>query len=656
MPALGRRTFLLVLFAALLASTGAFGARQTPVPDWVKAAAHASPPPFRPHDSAVVLFDQTDITVDASGRATVRRREAIKLLTVAGERYANYQLFYDTAAKVHYVHSWTIGADEHEYQLDDRDITDATAVPDFAVFDSERVRRASALAGEPGAIVAFESECVQEPFTTSWIYELDDMIPSTGRSFALTLPPGFTHSTSWAHMAPVAPVQTGPATWQWTIAPRVSLDEEDAAPAWGEIAARMVLSYSGPGVQAVDGSWSSVGTWFDNLSQDRLASTSAIQAKVDALTAGTSSYMGKLLAITGFLQDDIRYVAVEMGIGGWQPHRAADVLHNGYGDCKDKATLLIAMLRDAGIAAHPLLVDFDHRIDPNLPTHYADHMITAIEIPGDVEDARLHAVVSWSGRRLLIFDPTNSSSPAGSLEPELQHTWGLLLQGAQSTPLLLPALPPAANVLERTGEFAVEKDGSLSGDVSEERQGNTADIWRRLLLRGDVDALQKREEIAVRSSLADFTLSRLTAGNARERSTPLALHYHLAVAHYAKHAGSMLLVRPSVVGAYRVRDTENGRPRLYPIVLGQQEELRENDSVAVTAGYIPDELPDPIRLQCSFATFENAVTFDGKQLHYRRILTIHALQIPASGVAEYQEFFSKVANAEQGEVILKPSS
>ena len=625
------------------------------VPDWVRDAAHTPMPTLRPRDGAVILLDQIDITVDPAGHATVHRREAIKLLTIAGQRYADHPLFYDKGAHVHYLHSWTIGADEHEYQLDDKDVTDVTAVPDFAVFDSERVRIAHAVSAEPGAVIAFESEYVQEPFTTSWEYELDGMIPSAGRSIRLTLPAGFTYSTGWAHIAPIQPVQLSTSTWEWRIGPRRSMDDEDAAPAWGEMAARMMLAYAGPGGTPSDASWKNVGLWFENLSQGRAASTPEIQAKVAELTAGESGYVEKLLSITGFLQDHIRYVAVELGIGGWQPHAAADVFRNRYGDCKDKATLLIAMLADAGIAAHPLLVDFDHAIDPAMPSHYADHMIVAIELPAGVTDPRLQAIVPWGDKRLLIFDPTNPVSAVGSLEPELQGTWGLLVTGAASQPLQLPVLPAQDNRLVRTGVFTLGPDGSLSGDVSEVREGNTADLWRRLVLQGDTRKLEEREEQNVRSSLADFTLSDLNTEHAHDRSQPLDVRFHVTAEHYAKHAGQMLLVRPSVVGAYAAQAPEDGKPRLYPIALGAEEDLREEYTIVLPAGYQADDLPDPVKLQAPFASFENTVRLDGNKLRYTRELAIHALEIRAADDAEYQQFFGAVANAERSEAILKPS-
>ena len=82
------------------------------------------------------------------------------------------------------------------------------------------------------------------------------------------------------------------------------------------------------------------------------------------------------------MQRNIRYVGIEIGIGGLQPHTAEDVFRNRYGDCKDKATLLRAMLESVGIHSTWVLVDTRRGfVDPKIPSVDGNHAIAAIEIP-----------------------------------------------------------------------------------------------------------------------------------------------------------------------------------------------------------------------------------------------------------------------------------
>ena len=176
------------------------------------------------------------------------------------------------------------------------------------------------------------------------------------------------------------------------------------------------------------------------------------------------------------MQREIRYVGIEIGIGGLQPHPAADVFKYRYGDCKDKATLLIAMLNAVGVRATWVLVD-THRgfIDPALPSIQGNHAIAAIEMPAGYSDPDLRAVVTArSGKRYLIFDPTDTYTPIGLLGFHLQGSYGILVAGNDSQVIQLPMLAPDADTLDRTASFALNADGALKGTVTETRSGEAA--------------------------------------------------------------------------------------------------------------------------------------------------------------------------------------
>jgi len=175
------------------------------------------------------------------------------------------------------------------------------------------------------------------------------------------------------------------------------------------LAARMTVQWGDAAVAGTDNQWRAIGQSFTALEMGRPDPSPEITAQTQSLIAGAPDFYSKLSRITDFIQKNVRYFIVERGIGGWQANHAADIFRNKYGDCKDKTTLLISMLQVAGIHAFYVPVD-DRRgiVDPGDPSLFGNHMITAIEVPADVEDPRLMAVVKGKdGKRYLIFDPTN---------------------------------------------------------------------------------------------------------------------------------------------------------------------------------------------------------------------------------------------------------
>src|SRR6202020_1320774 len=184
----------------------------------------------------------------------------------------------------------------------------------------------------------------------------------------------------------------------------------------------------------------------------RLIATPEIAAKAKELAGDKTDFYDKTEAIAEFVQKQVRYFVIEMGVGGFQPHFAGDIFHNRYGDCKDKATLLSAMLSTVGI--HSALMMVDHRrgvVDPEAPSIVGDHMIAAIEIPKGYKSPKLRSVVTTkAGRQYLIFDPTWDKTAFGQLEHNLQGGYGVLVEGSDSQIIQFPVLSPDLNTIHRT--------------------------------------------------------------------------------------------------------------------------------------------------------------------------------------------------------------
>jgi transglutaminase-like putative cysteine protease len=125
-------------------------------------------------------------------------------------------------------------------------------------------------------------------------------------------------------------------------------------------------------------SWEDVGRWYIALQEERAKPTPEIRAKAAELTKGLTDDHAKADAIYHYVSTQVHYIGIDFGIGRYQPHSAADVLSNQYGDCKDKHTLLAALLEAAGIRAWPALIGSSHNLDPDVPyPGQFDHVISA---------------------------------------------------------------------------------------------------------------------------------------------------------------------------------------------------------------------------------------------------------------------------------------
>jgi len=554
------------------------------------------------------------------------------------------------------LHVWSIGPDGHEYAVDDKEITEFGYPNEGPLYEDLKYKAVKAPGRDPGGIIAYEYEQRERPYLDekTWFFQED--IPHVSESFTLELPPGYTYGTVWAHHDSTRASDLEHQRWRWEMkdTPGIDLDHVLMRPSELALAGRMTIHYGAPGAaDATKGSWQEVGEWYQGLSKDRLVSTPEIAAKANELTAGKVDFYDKTEAIAEFVQKQVRYFVVEMGIGGNQPHFAADIFRNRYGDCKDKATLVSAMLSSVGI--HSALMMVDHRrgvVDPDAPSTVGDHMIAAIEIPKGYDSPRLRSVITAkTGRRYLIFDPTWEKTAFGQLEHELQGGYGVLLEGADSQVVQLPVLAPELNTIRRTASFHLQPDGTLKGTVTEKRFGDVSESSRDLYTMGDAKEQREYLDHVLGQDFTTFQVSDVKVENADELNKDLTTTYTLAADRFGKNMGSLLMVRPRVLGSEYL-ETDR-KPRTVPINLRQTMQITDDYDIELPPGYSVDEIPDPIKLDMGFAAYQSTSLVKDNVLHYSRTYTVRAVTLPAEKYSDLQKLASVIAADEQNRAVLK---
>ncbi len=643
----------------VLFAPAAFGSKPQPAPQWALDAAKIPTPAHVGDASAVLLSDEYVITVDDDNHAVEQERYAVRILKPQGRGYAHCAIDYDIDEKLDAFRSWTITADGRQFQAMEGDFEDHGAWSAPILQYTERIRELDPPGADPGAVVACETEKHLRPYMDSEYWQVQYSMPVVQESLELQLPPGGHYAESWSRFEPVKPVELSPDRLRWEIhdVPALTLENLHATPAWGALAGRVEVKWGDQAVKGVAEQWRAIGKWMDQLDAGRTDPTPEITTQAQALVAGVPDFYTKLSRITGYIQENIRYFIVERGIGGWQPHPAGEIFRNRYGDCKDKATLLISMLHAVGIQAYYLLVDSERGvIDPQAPSLMGNHMITAIELPQGENDPRLMARVKLAnGKTLLIFDPTDEVTPVGLISSDLQGAYGDLADGDQSQVIEMPVLPPDSGGLDRKGTFALGADGSLAGDIRESFTGDDASL-ERWMLREEVDKdVEKQIETALGAQLPGLNFKGYEFRNAASLDRPLELDLHLSVDNFARPSGPLLLLRPRVVGsvAREVPDVMEGKPRRFAIELGHPGCWRESFDIALPAGYALDEAPDPVKIDVGFASYTSNVTAKGNVLHYEREYVVRDVAIPPAKAADFRKLESAIVEDEQGLAVLK---
>lgn len=631
--------------------------RAASVPSWLTEAAKEPVPTSLPKNTvAVELYSEQQTTVKADGQTQTRYRYAFKILRPEGKDYGSVAIYFGKTTPVTYFRAWSIPPQGKIYQLNDKDAVE-TQLAGGEFYDDLKMMALDIPAADAGNIVAYEYVEKDRPYLFLDTWDFQRRIPVLRANYSLQLPAGWKYAANWANYPVLGSQSDEPnqISWQLSNVPAVAI--EDYMPPWRAVAGRVDVKYFSPTntVQAEQaGSWSDVGLWYANLTSSQRESTPEIQAEVNSLTANAKTTMDKIRAITSYVQRHIRYVAIEIGIGGWRPHTADEVFKNQFGDCKDKATLLMTMLHDAGIQSHYVVVQVSRGIvQPKFAcAGYFDHVIVAIELPPDVPTTNLYALVDDPKlRKLLFFDPTDPYTPVGYLPYYEQDNYVLVASREGGELVHLPLSPPATNRLLRVGRFAVNATGGLVGSVREIRWGQPAADSREEYLE---TAPKDRAKIVTNflgTFLDNFQLLSASLGDLTQFDQSFIVNYSLSAPDYAKQVGDLILLRPRVLGE---KDPDvNPAGRKYPLQFSNATLQTDQFDFTLPPGYKVDALPAPVNVDCGFISYKSQMSVTANVLHYSRLYEVNHVNVPVADMGELHKAMGAIEQDERASVILR---
>ena len=640
---------------ALLLPAAAFAAKDM-VPDWVHTAMTQPLTGIGENARAVVLLDETTFVVGADGKAVEHRRRVVKILRPNGRDEGTVVVPFNADMKLLSLHVWSVGPDGQEYAVKDKDILEYGEPNSGPLYSDDRYKVSQPPGRDPGGVIAYEYEQRQAPYRHEADWFFQDDIPQLHLSYTLELPPSYAYVASWAHhkTEPAIDLEHQRTRWELASVPAIDLEHVPLAPSMKGLMGRMVLHY-GPAGQTLPalGTWQEVGDWYDQLAHERMAANPEIAAKAAALTAGKTDFYDRAEAIAEFVQKDIRYFVIEKGIGGNQPHPAAEVFRNRYGDCKDKSTLLAAMLSTVGLRSILVLVDTERGfVDPEAPSVYGNHAIAAIEIPVGYNSPKLRSVVmAKSGKRYLIVDPTWTQTAFGQLEANLQGGYGVLVEGAKSEIVQFPVLSPELNTIRRSATFALEADGNLKGSITEQRFGDLSERTRVMYSKGDAKEQESFRDRTLRRDFTSFNVSDFKIENVAALNKPVTTTFNLSAERYGRTMGPLLMVRPRVIGSEGFE--LDRKHRKYPIDLEQTMLDSDDYTITLPEGYAVDELPEPVKIDVGFAAYESSTKVDGNALHYTRTYTVREVLVAADRYPDLQKLAAVIQADEQNHAVFK---
>jgi len=310
------------------------------------------------------------------------------------------------------------------------------------------------------------------------------------------------------------------------------------------------------------GTWQGVGDWYTGLMEQVSIDTLEIAALATRLTTGLESRRDRLEAVTSHVKSMIRYEAVEIGVGGYVPSSSAEVISRGWGDCKDKANLLVDLLATVDIDAHMVLIRSGHdaRIDPEFPTTLGfNHAIVAVPAV-DLEVADGDPVIDG----YFFIDATMDRGQALWLSSHNQGTAALVVGESSSRLVEIPVMTLLeTSELEVTGR--VDMMGMFTGEAALRLTGERALPWVRGLDSIDPARLDQIIRESFQRLLPGVKLSPPACEEPPSGIPTVILRSKIRIPKFVTRSSSFNRFRPATVAS--LPDTRALDDRDRPIVL-----------------------------------------------------------------------------------------
>jgi transglutaminase-like putative cysteine protease len=630
-------------------------------PQWLHALTNVTLPAHDEKTNAIQLYAEEIVTVEGNGKIRRVSRTAYRILRPEGREFGAVVSYSSGERKILSMHGWCIPASGKDYEVKDKDVLEtSTAVANGELVSDVRVKVLKIPEAEPGSVIGSEVEVEESLYVLQDQWWFQKGVPVREARYTLQLPPGWEYKTAWVNALEVKPSSNGSNQWQWVVSDVKEIRHEEEMPPMRGVAGQMIISLIPPGgTKKGFVTWTDVARWTDTLAQGRREPSPEIKQKVTELTTGKTDTLAKMQALSNYVQRDIRYVAIELGIGGWQPHPARDVFNNHYGDCKDKATVLSTMMKEIGLDSYYVVVNTSRgAVNPETPPqHSFNHIILAVRLPAELKDSSLKAVYTDSELgRILIFDPTDEMTPLGSLRGPLQGSYALLVTPNSGELIQLPILSPQTSGVHRSGKLTLDANGTLSGEILDLRYGDYA-TFQRYAYR---EMTKKEDQIKpietlLSHSVGTYQITKASIGNLDLRDQPFEYQYSFVVRSYAKPAGELLLVRPRVLGEKSSDVLEKKEPRKYPIEFEGPRKDSDRIEITLPVGYQVDELPPPVDVDYPFGSYHSKTELNGNAVVYTRTFEIKEVSVPLDKMEDLKKFYRIIGSDERGTAVLKPA-
>ncbi len=593
---------------------------------------------------AVVRLDRTEVVLHSNSKMTVIKQKVVTVLNQAGRKSVKNYAHYNSTIKLEDLQVFIYNANGSTIEkIKKKEFKDISAVSGGSLYEDSRIKY-------------FKYVPTSYPYTIDFLYSyqtsntafiphwspVDEYMVSTEKSeFKLTFPEEIKIRTKEKNFETYSiSNKSSRNKIHYEVLNIPASKREMLSPPFYTIEPRLLLGLDNFHLEGIDGQgadWTTFGKWqYDNLLKDRDALPPATIAKMKKLLDGINDPLEKAKKVYEYVQNNTRYISVQLGIGGWMPIEAAEVDRVKYGDCKGLTNYTKALLKSQGVESYYSVVwagKSKRNIEVDFASMQGNHVI--LNIPNENGDVWLEC--------------TSQKIPFGFLGNFTDDRDVLVITPEGGTIKHTPIYGDDHNKKVTKADYTVTSEGHLKAKVAITSQGIQYDS------RSEMDRLpENKKETRYKkywSNINGLKIADIKLSNSSEEIKYIE-RIKLEAPSYASIAGDDMLFEINPFDANKsVPDRYRNRKQPFEISRGYVDE--DEYVITLPENYVVTDLPDPIAVDSKYGSYHTDIeqTADNK-LIYKRKLLIRKGEYSKDEYSAYRDFRRTIAKNDNQRIVL----
>ena len=602
------------------------------------------PDSLKENANAVIRYEEYHISIKSIDRAIVKHKYAITILNEDGNGFAEYSNDYSQLNSLSDITGHLYNASGKKLKsVKKADIQDEPESDGFSLHQDDRIKKHNFYCNDYPYTVEYEDEQEYKGiyYLPYWQPVEKDKISVQQDKFFVETPAGYQLRYKQFNYpnAPKLNEAGSIKTYLWEVDNIKAFEYEPFQPAYNEINPSVYLGptdFSIGGYTGKMDSWLNFGLFQNTLNKGRDQLPDNVKLEIHQIADKISGRKEKVKALYSYMQNNTRYISIQLGIGGWQPFDAKFVAEKKYGDCKALSNFMVSILKEAGIKANYVLVNAGKKIHKGLnedfPAPYFNHVIACVP----------------DGKDTIWLECTSQYNNAGYMGSFTGNRQALLIDEDGGHVVRTPLYTSLENKQIRKINASVDVSGNLKADIITHFTGEQQETEFNMIHYYTKD--QREKFLNEMFDLPTYQIEKVSYAEKKEMIPEVDEILQLVAPNYASITGKRIFIHTNILNKSDVKFKAEDI-RKFPIVYPNAFKDVDSIAISIPEGYVLESVPKNVIISNKFGFYSVHYSVIGNIIEVIRLHQRDAAIYPSTDYPDFAKYYADIFKADHSQVV-----